>query len=173
MIVEKPAPLLLASIQVAMLEFGVDEKAAWQGVEGRPIARRLGIEVDEYAGRQAVAKQKRARADKIKAACEFMTGEFEKLSGESGTLIWSDERFFNKKNLISALDEILGRFFEDRTYVAYIRNTVDHLVSNYSDKLHRCDEDFGTMPFLEFLEKCAACPYPLGENSSMENLFVW
>ena len=173
MVVEKPAPLLLASIHVAMLEFGIDEKSAWHGVEGRPMARRLGLDVDENASRQAVAERKRARAEKIKDAFIFMTGEFGKLSGESGTLVWSDERFYNKKNLISPLDEILGRFFEERTYVAYIRNTVDHLVSNYSQKLRLCDEDYGAMRFSEYLEKCAACPYPLGENSSMENLFVW
>ena len=173
LIVEKPAPLLLASIHVAMLVFGVDEKAAWQGVERKPIARRLGLEVDENAGRQAVAEQKRYRAVKIKEAYEFMTSEFEKLSGEPGTLIWSDERFFNKRNLILSLDEILGRFFECRSYVVYLRNTVDHLVSNYSEKLLWCDEDYGTMHFSDYLKKCAACPYPLGENSSMENLFVW
>ena len=173
LITEKPAHLLLASIHVAMLEFGVDEKAAWQGVEGRPIARKFGLDVDENAGRREVAERKRARAVKIKESYEYMTGEFEKLSAESGTLVWSDERLFNKRNLMSSLDEILGRFFEDRTYVAYIRNTVDHLVSSYADKLLRCDEDFGAMEFSKYLEKCTASPHPLGENSSLENLFVW
>lgn len=173
LITKKPAPLLLACIHVAMTEFGVDEKAAWQGVEGRPIARRLGLEVEGNASRRAIAEQRRARAAKIKEAYEFMTGEFEKLSSEAGALVWSDERYFNKSNLISSLDKILGRHFDDRTYVAYIRNTVDHLVSSYSDRLRRCDEVCGTMNYSEFLEKCAEDPYPFGKNCSLENLFVW
>ena len=173
LITEKPAPLLLACIHVAMTEFGIDEKAAWRGVEGRPVARRLGLEIDWNASRRAIAEQRRGRAKKIKEACEFMTSEFDKLSGEAGAFVWSDERYFNKSNLISSLDKILGRHFDDRTYVVYIRDTVDHLVSSYTDRLRRCDEDYGTMKFSEFLEKCAEDPYPFGKNSSLENLFVW
>ena len=112
-----PAHLLLTSIHVAMIEHGVDEKNAWQGVEGKLVTKRLGLEVDEKAGWPAMAEQKLSRAEKIEIAHEFMTSKLEKMSRKSGVFIWSDERFYNKENLMLPLDKFLSRFFEDRTYV--------------------------------------------------------
>ena len=168
-----PALLLLTSIHVAMIELGVDEKNAWQGVEGKLVTRRLGLEVDEKAGWPAMTEQKRFRAEKIEIAHEFMTRKLDKMSRKSGVFIWSDERFFNKKNLTLPLDKFLSRFFEDRTYVIYIRNTVDHFVSGYSQKLTLSDERFGTFQFADYLERAAFLPHSPETGSSLENLIVW
>ena len=175
MIAGRTSPLLLASIHVAIHELGVDENTAWHGVEGKPImARRLGCEVDQKAGRRKVAEQKRVRAEKIEESYRFLVGELEKLSGEMGFFVSSDERLYNKKNLIPAIDRIFARFFNERNYIVYIRNTVDHLVSYYSHKLKRhVDERHGKMQFSKYLKKCASRRPPLDLESSMENLFVW
>lgn len=167
--------LLLASIHVAIHQLGIDEKTAWQGVEGKPImARRLGIELDRKAGRRKVVEQKRVRAEKIEESYRFLTGEIENLPSESRIFVSSDERIYNKRNLIPAIDRIFARYFDERTYVVYIRNTVDHLVSYYSHKLRRhVDERHGTMQFSKYLKKCASRRPLLDTDSSMENLFAW
>lgn len=59
-----------------------------------------------------------------------------KLSIESGIFINSDEGIsrFSETQMI-ALDKYLSQFFENITYVIYIRNTVDFFVSLYSEEL--------------------------------------
>ena len=104
--------LLQTSIHMAMLELGVDEKTAWEGMEGRPVTRNLGLEVDENADRLTMTEQKRSRAEKIKSAYDFMTEKLEAMSGKSGVFVSSDERLYKMKNLIPALDRYLARFFE-------------------------------------------------------------
>lgn len=169
-----PVPLLLmASIHAATIEHGIDEKIAWQGWEGKPGARKLGLEVDEKTNWRTIAEQKRARAKKTEAYYKFLIGKLEQISKESGVFFWSDERLYDKKNLISPLDKILARFFDDRIYVMYIRNTVDYFVSKYSQDLRDCDENFGTMKFSEFLENCSKRTTFQDEGLPLENLFSW
>ena len=169
-----PAPqLLMASIHVATNELGVDEKTAWQGWEGKPGARALGLEVDNNATREKVAEQKRFRAGEIENAYKFVTGELENLAGKSGSFIWLDERLYDQKSLIPSVDRILARFFDDRTYVAYIRNTADFFVSKYSQDLRDCDEKYGTMRFSEYLDRCASRSALQDEDGPLEHLFAW
>ena len=169
-----PVPLLLnASIHVATVEHGVEEKTAWQGWEGKPGARVLGLEIDEKTNSRAVGRQKRARAEKIEKYYKILIGKLEKISRESGVFVWSDERLYDKKSLISPLDEILGRFFDDRSYVVYIRNTVDYFVSKYSQDLRDCDENYGKIEFSEYLEKCSDGANFHDEDRPLENLFSW
>ena len=169
-----PVPLLLmASIHVATVEDGLDEKTAWQGWEGKPGARALGFEIDEKAINATVAQQKRVRAKKIEHYYQVLISELENLSGKSGTFIWLDERLYDKRNLISPLDKILGRFFDDITYVVYIRDTADFFVSKYSQDLRDCDEYFGTMRFSEFLRNCADRTICQEQDRPLEYLFAW
>lgn len=169
-----PVPLLLmASIHVATVEHGIDEKTAWHGWDGKPGARALGFEIDESATKTAVSLQKRIRAEKIKQYYQFLVAKLEKLSDKPGTFIWLDERLYDKKNLISPLDGLIGRFFEDRIYVVYLRDTVDFFASKYSQDLRDCDENFGTMEFSEFLENCAERSGIQNQDRPLENLFAW
>ena len=135
----------------AMHEFGADEETAWMGNEWNIPGMGCAHENSKIVIRQ-----------------------LEKLSRESGHFIYSRESLFtcNEVQMI-ALDKFLSRFFHDITYVAYIRDTVDFLVSLYSQKLLRGSRKSGTLGYSEFLKKCTSCPVPYGRDSSFENLFEW
>lgn len=169
-----PVPLLLiASIHAATIEDGIDEKSAWQGWEGKPGAKKLGFQVDENTNRWAAVEQKLARAKKTEKYFKFLIGKLQQISKESGIFLWSDERLYDKKNLISSLDKLLARFFDDRIYVMYIRNSVDYFVSKYSQDLRDCDENYGTMKFAEYLENHSNRANFHDEDLPLENLFTW
>ena len=70
-----------------------------------------------------------------------------------------------------ALDKFLSRYFDDITYVVYIRNTVDFFLSMYSQKIQ--GSSFSTQEYSEFLKKCETDLVPYGLESSYENLFHW
>ena len=144
--------LKYAVYQTAMHELGADEKTAW---------------VDSWGELKWEGK--------MYEFCKLLTNQLEKFSGESGTFIYSDETLYkcNETQMI-ALDKYLSRFFDDRTYVAYIRNTVDFFVSLYSQKLHSSlFFEWRTQEYLEFLKKCANDLVPYGLESSFGNLFDW
>ena len=149
----KPAlPLFQAIFQIAVYEMGVDEESAWIGPKRK-------FEKD-------VAKHE---------ACKMMTREIEKLSGESGIFLHCCELIYecNETHMV-ALDRYLSRFFDEITYVIYIRNTVDFFVSLYSQKIdNNLSYESGTYEFSEFLKKCGSKLIPYGLESSFGNLFAW
>lgn len=141
-----------AVFQVAMLELGADEKTAWVGVR------------EKIEGRD----------EKIIENFKYLTGMLEKLSGDPGIFIYSIEGLFRCREIhMIALDKYLSRFFEDRTYVVYIRNAVDFFVSMYSQILRNVDREHSTREFSEFMKLCGREPVPYGIESSFEHLLVW
>ena len=149
--------LKYAACEVALREFGVDENSTW-----------LVPRVEKIPGGM----------EKMRDICKLMTDQLENLSGKIGILIYCDEVIyrFSKIQMI-ALEQYLSRFFEEITYVIYIRNTVDFLVSMYTQKLHNSlIYAHGTqnyIGFFEFLKNCASGLVPFGLESSFGNLFDW
>lgn len=139
--------------QVAKDELGADEKTAWMGPAGRNIA----IE------------------GTINENCQFMTEQFEKLSECPGIFICSFESLHRCNEVqIKALEKYLSRFFRDRTYVVYIRNTVDFLISFYSEQLrNNLVFEYSTQPYSAFLRECVNNIAPYGPERSLNNLMVW
>ena len=73
---------------------------------------------------------------------EGMHEIYENLSGilytmtGPGVFVFSKEHLFGMNEVsILAFDKYLSKFFEDRTYVVYIRDTIDQFQSLYSEKL--------------------------------------
>ena len=133
-----------------------------------------------FAMRNFVLGDKLAKAGpreiaKWESICEnynSLTRQLEKLSRDPGIFIYSDEDIFECTEIqMAALDKFLSRFFNDRTYVVYIRNTVDFFLSMYSQKIQ--GNRFSTQEYSEFLKKCETDLVPYGLESSYENLFDW
>ena len=142
-----------AIFHVALEEMGVDEKMAWMG----PI-------------------EKMRKERNIYENYKLLTDHLEKLNHkEPGTFIYSMEGLYNcNKIQIIALDKFLSRFFDDRTYVVYIRNTVDFLVSMYSQKIRsNQNSEYAVIEYHEFIKLCACDLAPYGTASSFGNLFDW
>ena len=141
-----------AIFHVALQELGVDEKMAWMG----PI-------------------EKLRKERNIHENYKLLTDHLEKLNEEPGTFVYSMEGLYScSKVQMIALDKFLSRFFEDRTYVVYIRNTVDFLVSMYSQKIRsNQNSEYGVIEYHEFMNKCASELAPYGTASSFGNLFEW
>ena len=150
---EPPADaLIFASIYVALHELGLDEMSAWQ----------------------RATKRRRNMAGSINEIYNSLTSELEKLSNEPGVFIYSCEGIYKStESQIISLDLFLSKFFQDRTYVVYIRDIVDFFVSMYSQKLKNCCAEYGEMKFSELLFRCSTQPQPFGIESSLEHLFVW
>lgn len=141
-----------AVFQVAMRDLDADEKTAWVGVR------------EKIEGRD----------ERIVENFNYLTGKLENLSGEPGIFIYSIEGLFRCREIhMTALDKYLSRFFDDITYVIYIRNAVDFFVSMYSQILRNFDREHSTLEFSEFLELCGREPAPYGIESSFEHLLVW
>lgn len=141
-----------AVIQVAMHELGADECTAWTGLGGIKIKR-----------------------DMIRQSYKHQTNQLEKLSGKPGRFVHSDEQLYRCNEIqADALDRYLSRFFSSITYVIYIRNTVDFLVSTYSQKLHSSPfHAERTRAYSEFLKLCVNDLAPYGVDSSYGKLFDW
>lgn len=142
-----------AIYHVAKDEMGVDEKTAWMGPG--PIYR--------------------ARAGKIYERFKLQTSKLKDFSKKPGTYVHSHEVLFRcRKIQMIALDKYLSRYFDDRTYVVYIRNPVDFLPSMYAEKLrNNTFFECGTLGYSEFLNRCTSDLAPYGRESSFENLFDW
>lgn len=145
--------LTYAIYQTARHELGVDEQSAWLG----PRARNP--EDDE----------------KLLKNCKLLTSQLEDLSGEPGIFIYSYEVLYRCSEIqMIAIEKFFSRLFRDRTYVVYIRNTVDFLVSFYSEKLqNNFFYEQSTLPYSKFLKKCLTTSVPFGPESSFGNLFNW
>lgn len=148
-----PQGLKWAIFHIAVHEFGIEESLAWLGNRRHPEGE-----------------------EKIYEHFRPLIEQFEKLSGESGIFIHSEECLY-KSNLIHiyVLDKFLSNYFDDISYVVYIRDTVDFFVSMYQQKLqdaHRHED--ATLGYSEFLKKCASelIPY-VGLETSYGNLFNW
>lgn len=143
--------IMCAVFLMSLHEFGVDEKTAWMG-SIRNIPERGSAYGD----------------------CKFVTNQLEKLSGKSGIFIYSRETLYDcNETQIAALDKFFSRFFEERTYVIYLRNMANYFVSLYSHKLYKNTERFGTLSFIEFWKKYACAPVPYSSEFSFENLLDW
>lgn len=145
--------LRYAIFRVAMDEMGLDEKSA----------------------RLPTKMKIPAKDEKVNENYKSLTGKFEALSGKSGIFLISDEQLFrcNEFQLL-ALEKYLSRFFEEITYVVYIRNTVDFCMSMYSQKLNSNPFiEYNTQSYSEFVQKCMTDLVPYGLESSFGNLFFW
>lgn len=141
-------------IDLVMLnEYGIDERTVWPHGKSTP---------NGYLA-------------KIHRDFNIVSKKLEKLARESGTLILSQEVLYRhcSKIHIMALDKYLLRFFDERIYVIYIRESVDFLSSMYSQKLKNFHRGFHDLEFSEFLELCAHVLAPFGSESSFEKLFDW
>lgn len=145
--------LKYAIFYVARDEMGVDEKSAWVG----PAGRAPSLEREYFENYR------------------LLTEQLEKISSKPGTFIYSHETIFRcRKIQMIALDKYLSRYFEDRVYVAYIRDTVDFFLSMYAQKLrNNIFYECGTLEYSEFLNRCTTGLVPYGLESSFGNLFEW
>ena len=153
--VEEPLreAMTFAPLHVALHEMGIDRRTLLESVE----------------------IWMRHKADRIDGCYEFLTEEFEKLSGRPGTFICSHEGIYGHGEIHArALDKFLSRFFVDRTYVVYIRDTLDTLLSLYSQKLRNFREVLYTkLDFPEVIDRWIELEHPFGEKSSIGHLFFW
>ena len=142
-----------AIYQVAKDEMGVDDKTAWVGPRKRD---------PHWAG-------------KMFENVKLLSNQLEEYSKMSGTFVYSLEVIYRCHEIqMIALEKYLSRYFEDRTYVVYIRNTVDFFLSMYVQKLrNNIFFECGTLEYSEFLNRCTSGLVPYGLESSFENLFVW
>lgn len=145
--------LTFAPLHVALHEMGIDRRTLLDDVE---IWMRF-------------------KTDRIEGCYELLTEEFEKMSGKPGTFICSHEGLYGHGEFHArALDKFLSRFFDDRTYVVYIRDTLDMLLSLYSQKLRNFREVLYTkLDFPEVIDKWMELDHPFGKTSSIEHLFFW
>ena len=142
-----------AIFYVARDEMGVDEKTAWMGQQ----------------------KRKSHHETEYFEQFQLLAGQLEEFSKKSGTFIYSAESIFQCHQIpMIALDIFLSRYFEDRIYVVYIRDTVDFFLSMYGQKLQRnlCYEH-GSQEYSEFLNRCTRRTVPYGLETSYGNLFDW
>lgn len=145
--------LTFAPLHVALHEMGIDRRTLLDDVE---IWMRF-------------------KADRIEGCYEFLTEEFQKLSCKPGTFICSHEGLYGHGEIHArALDKFLSRFFDDRTYVVYIRDTLDTLLSLYSQKLRNFREVLYTkLDFQDVIDRWTELDHPFGKTSSIEHLFFW
>lgn len=103
----------------------------------------------------------------------LVDAKLKKLSGEPGIFVYSAENIYGLQDIrIIALDKMLSLFFQEITYIVYIRDTVDHYISQYSEKL-RLNVLDPVISFSKILEKFAEEIYPYGYKYSLERIFVW
>lgn len=142
-----PAALRNAACHVALHEYGEDEKTVWPGRW----------------------KSQRNDSDYI-----VLSEKLEALSNKLGIFVYSHEGLFDCTKLhMHALDRFLARYFDDRKYIVYIRDTVDFFVSMYSQKIVNFNKKYGAIPFSETIERCARETIPFAEDSDFGNLFIW
>ena len=99
---------------------------------------------------------------------------FDKLSRESGLFVYSNENLYSFTELhMIALDKFFARFFDEVTYVVYIRDSVDLIASAYSQKILYFNKKFGSISFSELVEICMRESSPFGVRSDYSNLLVW
>ena len=146
------AALSQAIFQTTVHEMSVDEDAAWIG------------------------KKKSFKSDvTTHEDCKTLTGELAKLSGGPGVFLFCCDHVCKcSEVLMLAVDKYLSRFFDDITYVVYIRRARDLFVNLYSEQIqNNLSYECGTHEFSEFLEKCGNNLAPFGLDTSFGNLFGW
>lgn len=142
-----PAALRNAACHVALYECGGDEKNVWPG---------------------------RWKSERYDSDFILLSEKLETLSKKSGIFVYSHEGLYDCTKLhMAALDRFLARYFEERKYIVYIRDTVDFFVSMYSQKIVNFNKKFGAIPFTETVERCMREKIPFAEDSDFGNLFIW
>lgn len=144
--------LICATVHVAMSELGLDEKTAWT----------------HY--RKIIKSEQRDKSRQIYAD---LTENLGRMKPGPGIFVCSNEHIFMQREFhIRALDMYLSRFFEDRTYVVYIRDTIDLFTSLYSQQIRNLNFRF-CMDFESWLDKCVNDPRPNCAENYFDRLFVW
>ena len=146
------AAMSQAIFQTAVHEMGVDEEAAW-------IGRKESFKSDVTTHED----------------CKTLTGELEKLSGNPGVFLFCCDQIYKcSEILMFAVDKYFSRFFDNITYVVYIRNAPDFFASLYSEQIqNNLSHECGTHEFSKFLEKCENDLAPFGLDTSFANLLDW
>lgn len=105
----------------------------------------------------------------------FLNAEHEKLSGRNGIFAYSREQLYKCSEIhIVALDKFLSKFFDDITYIVYIRDMVDFMVSRYSETLRSNNHEHGKMNFQAFWKLCLNnTELALRQSRFHEHLLVW
>lgn len=144
--------LMYASVYLAFRDLGADEKTAMHGLDVRGGPKKG-----------------------IHEIYEDLSGWLEQMMAESGVFVHSRGNIFERDEIqIIALDRYLSKFFEERIYVAYIKDTIDLFTSIYSQCLRsfRLGE-YTTIEFQEWLKKCVHDPRPNRVENYLDHLLVW
>lgn len=140
--------LILASIHVAVHELGVDEETAWRGI----------------------APRMRSMKGRTREIYETLSGIFQEMTADPGVFLYCHEYLFMRDEIqIISLDRYLSKFFEELTYVVYIRDTIDLFTSLYSQILRGKK----TMEFQKWLVKCIYDPRQRRVENYFDRLLVW
>ena len=148
-----PKQLICACIHLAINELGVDEMTAWRNF---PVLQKK-------------------RGDKIREIYDDLSGRIEKKLGNFYVFVYSWERLSYKAEEfhILALDTYLSKFFENRTYVLYLKDTVDLFVSSYSQALRSQYPEINCKSFQKWLKKLTSNPAQNFKENYFERLLVW
>ena len=141
------AALRNAACHVAMHELGEDEEIVWPG---------------------------RWKSERRDSDHDELSAKLENLSRKSGMFVYSHEGLYDCSELhMKSLDRFLARYFEDRTYVAYIRDSADFFVSMYSQKIVNFNKKYGSVPYSEMVDRCMRETVPFSPDSDFGNLLAW
>ena len=140
------------AVYIRLREMGVDHTNAW-------IGPRIPSE-NAYT--------------EIEANYNFLISKLKIISERAEFFVYSNENLFLCTDIqILALDEFISQYFNERTYVIYIRNFVDSLVSFYSEKLRGKSKRTNSANFLYMLTLFANQFPAYGELSDFERIFIW
>ena len=159
MIGPEPVNLICAIIHVALRELGVDENSALHGLNKMKYWRqpRLVKKVEQLLGNP-------------NEMYETLCDKLRKFSANPGFFVCSWEFLFfflSSETRIIALDRYLSKFFDNRTYIIYIRDTVDLFLSWYSQKIKSNNKRYGTMELDLFLSNFSKKPH------YFDKIFLW
>ena len=141
------AALRNAACHVAKHELGEDEEIVWPG---------------------------RWKSERRDSDHDELSEKLENLSRKSGIFVYSHEGLYDcTKFHMIALEQFLSRYFEDITYVAYIRDSADFFISMYSQKIVNFNKKYGSIPYSEMVDRCMRESVPFSPDSDFGNLHAW
>ena len=141
------AALRNAACHVAMHELGADEEIVWPG---------------------------RWKSERRDSDHDELSEKLENMSRKSGLFVYSHEGLYDCTEVhMKALERFLSRYFEEITYVAYIRDSADFFASMYSQKIVNFNKKYGSIPFSETVDRCMREAIPFAPDSDFGNLFAW
>lgn len=112
--------------------------------------------------------------NEIEANYKILSSKLHQISERAGVFVYSNENLFCCTDIqMIAMDNIISKYFHERTYVLYIRNIVDTLVSLYSEKLRGKWKKTNSLNFLKALEMFTNQHLAIGELTDFKRIYVW